>query len=409
MLFELPLDLLTIVLGFLSPDAAMNVNALTRIDLLPLFRVGRGYKKDKNENEKDAFERFRQHYFMRHLYHESMRVPRQATHALLDFRPIVNHIDGPALFNMIRIIGANRGGRLVMAVFKHGLVERKETTWPFFLALAVNCKRMQLTGFADLMTVIEEAELALALVQSGKFHQVGELLYGYQPRTVNMLKAMLHFRVEMVLQDIDPLLLTQELCEYWFFMSPVSSQKWLVNHLPASVSIERMLVCNAMRFMSLASKKTILKYGLVADRVLWVQKSATFFPALLSRRKKCGIDIALLAGLSDGHIKLHGRIDHLLATNSIVLRSKLFRPSMEVLEIGAKWRDQFFSLYLDRIPFITRYDKARLRAIVEPSVVRPSPILPGYIFSGEMKVCILSQRELLSGAFQSDVILQTVV
>lgn len=406
MLFDLPVELLSLVLGYLNPDTILRLQTLTRVDLLALYRRAIGYWKcesgEKNGDERASFELFREKYFMRFLYRESMRVPREYTASFRDCRPT------PNLLNMVFIRGVSSAGRLVMAILKRTTVKRHECDWSVFLSLCVNARVGRIDQLEDLE---EESELAIALVQYGKFHQVGTVLRDYQPQTVHMIKTMLHFGIHFSLDDCDSKqLLTQELCEFWFFRSPCSLQKWLVNNLPDGITIDRMLIVNAGRFIALATRKTLLKHCIIADRIDWTRRSATFFPAILNWRKKCGVVISELTDLGDLHISLHGRIDHLLSSNRILLRSRLFRPSMHILQTGAKHHDQLFALFLDRIPFISRDDKSLLRTLVEPSFARPTLALPGYIFSSEPKVCILSEASLLATAFATgNVVLETVV
>lgn len=407
MLFDLPVEVLTLILEHLNPDTVLRLQALTRIDMLALYRRAIGYcmceKGDKNGIERTSFEFFREKYFMRFLYRESMRVPREYTASFLECRM------PPPLLDMIFMRGVSQAGRLVMAIFRHGLVKRNECDWPVFLSLAVNAQKGRIDQLEDLG---EEAELAIAMVQHGKFHQVGLVLRDYRPKTVHMVKTMLHFGIRFSTAHyyFDLNLLTQELCEFWFFRSPCDSQQWLVNNIPDWIRIDRMLMVNAGRFFAHATKKTLLKHGILVDRVEWTHRSATFFPALLVWRKKCGLAIGDLIDLSFLHIRLHGRIDHLLSSNRILLRSRLFRPPMDVLQAGANHHDQLFSLFLDRIPFISRGEKHILRTLVEPSIARPTNPLPGYIFSTEARVCILSAANLLSIAYASgDVVLETVV
>jgi len=400
MLFTLPAELLSLVFEYLSPDCILALQVLTRRDLLSLYRHAVGYINA--ENERAAFELFREKYFMRFLYNHSMRVPRDMTQNLLGFK-----VATPPLLNMVNCRGVSGDGKLVMAVFQQTSIERQSCSWPVFKSIASIAQKGEIAQLADLD---EETELALVLVQNSKWSSVNTLLRNYLPHTVQMIKAMLHFGVDFDMDELDKNLLdNQDLCEFWFFRRPCPSQEWLVNNLPDTITVDRMLEVNAGRFLMLATKKTLIRYGIIRDRLDWTRQSRTFFPALLRLRKKCSLKMKDLISLSDLHIRLHGRIDHLLVTNRVLLRSRLFRPPMIILEMGASHHDELFALFLDRIPFLTLTERDRLRTLVEPSFARPSLPLPSYIFTDEKRVELLSRAQLLETAFAGNVVLETVL
>ena len=394
MLFNLPPDILSIILGFLCPDDLQSLQSTTHDNLLHLYRIGQKYTFAGTE--KFSFYLFREKFFMKHLYRISQKVPPGYKNSLSQTRP--------GLLNMVHCKGMNESGRVVMSIHMRQLQCSRSDfcTFDEFLGTVLYARNGTIE---QLVCLHEERELAVALVQQGRYYPVRELLAKYIPRTTEMIQCMLHFGLEF---KVEPSLLTQELCDFWFLRTPIDSQKWLVNNLPAGISVTKMIEHNAIRFLSLATKKTIDKYGIIEDRENWTTQSPFFFSSLLTRRRKCGLSLGELTALSNKHIMLHGRISHLLTSNVILQKCPLYRPSYGVLEQGALRGDPFFRIYVNRLLFLPHQDIRRLHHLGVPKYINIFPVQP-YIFAEKKAIPIQDVESILKAAFRRSVDLVTRV
>lgn len=395
MLFELPSDILSIILGFLNPDDLQNLQCTTRDNLLQLYRIG--HKYTFAGTEKFSFYLFREKFFMKHLYRFPQKVPPGYKNSLSHPRP--------GLLNMVHCRGLNESGRIVMSIHMRQLQCSRSDFESFgdFLGTVVHARNGTIE---QLVCLNEERDLAVALVQQGLYYPTRELMAKYKPQTTEMVKCLLHFGLVF---PVERSLLTQELCDFWFLRTPIDSQKWLVNNLPDHISVTKMIEHNAIRFLSLANKKTIVKYGIIEDRENWTKRSAFFFPSLLSRRRKCGLTLSDLTGLSNMHIILHGRICHLLTSNVILQKSPLYRPSFSVLEQGARRGDPFFRVYVNRLLFLPHQEIRALYHLAVPNMaMNVFPVQP-YIFSDKNTVPTQDIESILKAAFRRNCDLVTRV
>jgi hypothetical protein len=381
-----PLDIWSVIVAFLGPRDLQLLQVALHCDFYRFYRLHKGYMFI--EDEKTSFDFFHHHYFQRHLYERVQHVPGIISEGFRKIR-------SPLLWTGITVEGDSPAGVIVASVHNRHVPNRGAMDWNVFLSIVMQAK----SGSIGRHLVEEERELAVALVQGNYKDELKMLLRDMVPQTAEMVCCLLFFGIDPP-DNLDPALYTQEVCDYWFMKTDLS-QPWLVNHLPADISIDVMLKSNPLRFFAFATAKTIKKYGLIENRVEWTKEIDAFFPAMLKNRRKCGLKMKDLISLSNLHMITHGKICHLLTRNAIMLRSKMYRPSMEVLKEVAKHKDAFFNHYIDRVPFLTTEMVNELRDISWPSkrTERPKSLNP--LFSNRAKVSIMSREQLLDIAYSS--------
>jgi len=381
---QLPLDVWSVVVGFLRPRDLQALQCALHADFYRFYRQRRGYMFI--EDEKTSFDFFHHHYFQRHLYERVQHVPRVISDGFRKIR-------SPLLWTGLSVEGNSPAGEIVAGVHNRHIPNRGDIAWNVFLSLVVQAK----SGAIGSHLPAEEKELAIALVQTSYSNDMKLVLRHHVPQTAEMVCCLLYFGIDPP-DNLDPALYTQEVCDYWFQRTSLS-QPWLVNHLPADISINKMLRCSPQRFFAFATAATLKKYDLIANRIEWTQSLAAFFPAMLKNRHKCGLKMKDLIALSELHIVTHGKICHLLTRNTVMQRSRMYRPSMEVLVAAARHRDPFFNHFIDRVPFLLPEQVGILRELSRPSPrLERIPTEQG-LFSDREPVNVLSREKLLDYAY----------
>lgn len=392
-MFSLPEEMIVCILAHVEPRDLQALQCLTRLDLLRLYRHSQKYIL-LNKTERRAFEEFHANFFFTNL-HKRQHVPGLVLRRL--FTP--NNYIGVSLLQRTTCVGENEQGRALLCMYKHTTMQRTTLPWSTFLALTVYAKYGQLEQLA-LLT--EEKELAIALVKHGRPKHVQTILSAYVPATPEMVMCMLHFSLPLLPQTLNPALFTQQVCDYWILRA-MPGCSWVVNNLPPGISVHFLLACNPHLFFKLALKKTITRFHLVARREKYTRAFPYFFSALVQHRKRCNLKLHDLMALSTLHIRQHGVIDYLTVRNKILLRSKLFQPSFEILKQGAMVGDTFFNFWVDKLRCITLSEKNELKRIAATAPpVRHRRFLP-YIFSDIPDQDMTSLGNLITGLARNTV------
>lgn len=389
-MFEnLPEELITLVLGFLAPRDLQSLQCTTRINLLPLYRLSQGYGL-QGQDEKAAFLKFYTSFFYKHLYDCEQIIPYHILRKVTGTNMAL--IGVPILRSMV-CTAHNMHGVTLLAAYKTHLPPQQNIDWKIYLSLIVNARH----GNLPILSREHEISTAIALVKYSRQKSVQEILRFYQPQTPEMVMCMLHFNMNPPVPPKQ--LLSQDLCDYWFLRTLQNHRQQLVNSLPDFISLKTMLGCNPRLFIAMATKKTLTRFGVIRDRVKYVRQIPYFFPALITHRKKCGLKISDLVELGNLHIETHGSINYLLTHNTILQRSKVFRPDIYVLRKGATRGDPFFKSSISQIPYLTSSEIDELQRIADIACERylaPKRLYLPYIFSAITDVCVYSREDLLA-------------
>ena len=391
-MFELPEEIFCIILSFLNPRDFQALQCTTRHSLLSHYRRAKAYLPITGQlvDEQIAFQNFQHQYFFDHLT-EKQHVPSVVLRRIVNNQFLRGHV-GVELFDQMRCHALNmQGEALLAAMHRSTLPARNNTDWGIFIAINVYAK----TGTLAPLAVSDERDMAIALVKFGRQLRVQSILKGYAPCTPEMVMCMLHYNMYVDPEILDTRLLTQALCDYWIIKICNRGTKWLMNNLPKNVSIANMLACNSRLVFDYASKKTLLRYGFITKREYYTRLFPYFFHGLLFHRKRCGLSLKDLGPLSQIHIECHGTIAFLTTRNHILQRSRVFHPSLNVLRVGAAAGDNFFSMWVNNIEYLSMEEKEELKLIAGFAKRKANRTYLPFLFSEITDRSILSYESLL--------------
>ena len=392
LLFQLPDELLTLIISFLSPRDFQALQCTTQRTILTLYRYAKQYKTNNNRylDEKKAFDEYQHTYFFNHL-NELQHVPCTVLR-----RVVYNHFSrssmGIEFFQMMECYGRNIQGKAFLAATRRStLMERGVLDWGIFLAICVYAK----CGDLEQMSGSDERDVAIALVKFSKRLHVQTILKKYKPTTPEMVMCMLHYKIQVDPELLDKSILTQELCDYWIIKIYNPGTKWLLNNLPEGISINTMLACNSRIIFDYATKATLQKYDFIKKREGYTRIYPFFFHGLLYHRKRCGLSLKDLIPVSKIHVECHGTISYLTTRNHLLQRSQVFRPSMDSLRKAALNGDNFFSMWIDKIKFLEADQKHELLQLTKFAKQTINRTFLPYIFSHISDCTVLSYESLI--------------
>lgn len=387
---RLPPELSYIILEYLSPRDVQSLQCATGFNYLNLYRQSKQYLYIDND-EKKSFESYAQDYFFDYL-HKKQHIPMLVIRNC--FADILFQEDLKIkLFELMQCRALNHEGRALLSVYNHTLLETdKNLNWTFFLSLIVNAKQ----GSMPLLSLQQEQDVAITLVKFGKEKYVKRILENFNPTTPEMIMCMLHFHMKIDPQNINHTLLTQEVCNYWILNSSSDSKKWLINHLPSTISIHTILLCNCRLFMNLATLRTLKRYQILNNLTTLTNNYLNFFPALFQYHKRYKIEQETLVHLNNIHIKCHGTIGYLTSPKCI------FKPSLEILYEGAKQGDPLFKLWINKLSFLSNDQK---QLLIDVALFHCNPKVPHqnlpYLFSSTSIETPLSYENLIQQLLDS--------